>query len=447
MKNGLACYSLLLLALILVPAPATFASTKLYVNGVVGNDSNDCLSQQAACKTIGHAISLAASGDSILVAAATYAESLNIGISLNIVGSGAATTIIEGGGFRGATISSATANVILSNLTIRNNHVSTQCETPGGGGVYNIGTLTIMNSIISGNTAFGANSRLINVGCGVDGGGIFNSGTLTIDDSAVSGNSVTVGGCYLVGTFSSATGGAIWSSGTLTINNSTITGNTAISHECTSHNHLSLLGGIFQYSGSATINESTISSNRPSGIQGSTLTVNNSTITGNTGSGIAGSTLTINNSTITGNTWGINDFRTLTVSNGTISGNSGFGIFINNGATATLQNSIVANNSTANCRGTMASHGYNLSSDGTCNFNARGDLNNHDPLLGKLQNNGGPTQTMALLPGSPAIDGGNPSGCTDAQGHLLKTDQRGMPRPDREDVVGCDKGAFESQTD
>ena len=95
----------------------------------------------------------------------------------------------------------------------------------------------------------------------------------------------------------------------------------------------------------------------------------------------------------------------------------------------------------------MTSHGYNLSSDGTCNFNARGDLNNHDPLLGPLQNNGGPTQTMALLPGSPAIDAGNPSGCTDGQGHLLKTDQRGMPRPDREDIVGCDMGAYERQSD
>jgi hypothetical protein len=439
--------NLISVAALVLFAPSVKASTTLYADGVSGNDSNTCTSPTTACKTIGHAISIAASGDSILVAAAPYAESLNIGISLNIVGSGAATTIIEGGGFRGATISSATAHVILSNLTIRNNHVSTQCETPGGGGVYNIGTLTIMNSIISGNTAFGANYRLINVGCGVDGGGIFNSGTLTIDNSTVSANSVTVGGCYLVGTFSSATGGAIWSSGTLTINNSTITGNTAVSDECTSHNHLSLLGGIFQYSGSATINESTISSNRPLGIQGSILTVNNSSIIGNTGSGIAGSTLTINNSTITGNGWGINDFRTLTVSNGTISGNSAVGIFINNGATATLQNSIVANNPTANCIGTMASHGYNLSSDGTCNFNAPGDLNSHDPLLGPLQNNGGPTQTMALLPGSPAIDGGNPNGCTDGSGHLLTTDQRGMPRPDKEDARGCDIGAYERQSD
>jgi hypothetical protein len=64
-----------------------------------------------------------------------------------------------------------------------------------------------------------------------------------------------------------------------------------------------------------------------------------------------------------------------------------------------------------------------------------------------LQNNGGPTDTMALLPGSPAIDSGNPGGCTDGQGHLLKTDQRGKPRPDKEDASGCDVGAYERQSD
>jgi hypothetical protein len=61
----------------------------MVVNGVGGSDSNDCRSSLTACKTIGHAISLAASGDSINVAAATYVEDLTIGISLNVIGSGA----------------------------------------------------------------------------------------------------------------------------------------------------------------------------------------------------------------------------------------------------------------------------------------------------------------------------------------------------------------------
>jgi hypothetical protein len=80
-------------------------------------------------------------------------------------------------------------------------------------------------------------------------------------------------------------------------------------------------------------------------------------------------------------------------------------------------------------------------------LNGTGDLNNTDPKFGPLQNNGGPTETMALLSGSPAIDAGNPSGCTDAKGNLLKTDQRGMARPDVEDKRGCDMGAYESQSD
>jgi hypothetical protein len=74
-------------------------------------------------------------------------------------------------------------------------------------------------------------------------------------------------------------------------------------------------------------------------------------------------------------------------------------------------------------------------------------LNNTDPQLGPLQDNGGATQTMALPSGSAAVDAGNPSGCTNGDGDLLKTDQRGMPRPDKEDKGGCDMGAYERQSD
>ena len=127
---------------------------------------------------------------------------------------------------------------------------------------------------------------------------------------------------------------------------------------------------------------------------------------------------------------------------------TGGGIFSEiNGTKAVLQNSIVASNGGSDCQGTMTSKGYNLSSDDSCSFNAPGDLNNTDPNLWPLQDNGGPTQTMAPLAGSPAIDTGNPDGCTDGHHDLLKTDQRGMPRPDTEDSGGCDRGAYESQSD
>jgi hypothetical protein len=72
-------------------------------------------------------------------------------------------------------------------------------------------------------------------------------------------------------------------------------------------------------------------------------------------------------------------------------------------------------------------------------------MNNINATLGPLQNNGGPSQTQALLPGSPAIDAGNPSGCTDGHGHLLKSDQRGRPCHDAEDTGGREMGAYESQ--
>jgi hypothetical protein len=96
-----------------------------------------------------------------------------------------------------------------------------------------------------------------------------------------------------------------------------------------------------------------------------------------------------------------------------------------------------------NCSGALGERaGYNLSSDGSCGLTQPTDITTTNPLLGPLANNGGPTQTMALLPGSPAIDHGgtHATGCP-------ATDQRGLPRPDAADGPEgqCDIGAFESQ--
>jgi hypothetical protein len=395
---------LLMFSLFLALASSALASTTWYVNGVSGSDSNNCLSATAACKTIGHAISLAVSGDSVRVAAATYTENLSIGFSLNVIGSGASTTIIDGGGVHTvATISSGTAHVTLSKFTIRHGLAA------NGAGVDNAGTLIINNSVISGNVAQSSTtfSR---------GGGVYNHGTLTVNNSTVRGNSA------------STDGGGIFNTGGMSINRSTITKNSTMGD-----------GGAIWNLGMVKINASTISGNTGGAILFST------------GGGIANSsTMTIVNSTISGNSvvrhgiGGIVNLQgTLTISNSTISENAG-GIYVNLG-TATLQNSIVANSSGGNCEGTITSNGYNLSSDSTCNFTSTGDLNNTDPRLGPLQNNGGPTQTMALPLASPAVDAGNPTGCTDGLGHLLKTDQRGKPRPDAEDTAGCDIGAYEYQ--
>jgi hypothetical protein len=99
-----------------------------------------------------------------------------------------------------------------------------------------------------------------------------------------------------------------------------------------------------------------------------------------------------------------------------------------------LMNTLLATNSPGgNCHGSITDLGHNLSSDGTCNFTNSGSLNNTDPKLGPLANNGGPTLTMALLSGSPAIDAGDASPAP-------LTDQRGFPRPAG---LAADIGAFE----
>jgi hypothetical protein len=224
----------------------------------------------------------------------------------------------------------------------------------------------------------------------------------------------------------------------MTINNSAISGNTA-ANDCRNFPCFTAGGGIYNKPfGQLTINNSTISGNSApigSGIYNirGTVTIKNTTINGNRGdSGLAADAV-------------FGSGGAVTMSNTTVAGNYGAGIVVTDSGTATLQNSIVANN-LVNCFG-VTSNGYNLSSDTNCKFNGPGDMNSIDPKLGPLQNNGGPTRTMALPSGSPAIDAGSPSGCSDSRGRLLKTDQRGMPRPDKEDTGGCDIGAYEQQSD
>jgi hypothetical protein len=407
--------TLLLTALSLALAPTAFASTTWYVNGISGSNSDNCMSPTTPCKTIGRAISLAASGDTVTVAAATYTENLTINIIVKVIGSGASTTIIDGGGVRNVvTISNTTAHVTLSKLTIRNG------KATSGGGINNSGTLTLTNSTVSGNWAPIPCIHIV-VFCELSagtasGGGIYNSGALIISNSIISGNHA---GSYCTGTPCSAFGGGIYNRGTLMIKNSTLTGNSA-GTACSTSTHCRVGVGAAFYT------------------FGGTVTLNNSTVDGSSAYRCSG---------VCSGTGGaiVNGSGNLAMNNSTVSGNSAGGIF--SGGTATLQNSIIANNSGTNCGGTITSHGYNLSSDGSCALGNSGDLNDTDPMLGPLQYNGGPTQTMALPSGSPAVDGGNPSGCTDGLGQLLKTDQRGNPRPDTEDRGGCDIGAYEHQSD
>lgn len=400
---------------ILFLLPSTSLASTWYVNGVTGDDGNSCKTKAAACATIGHAISLAASGDTVQIAASTYQENLIIPFNLTLNGAKAATTIIDGTNSANVFTVGTGISLALANLTIRNG-VGYQ----GGGGVDNAGTLTINKSNFYANTA-------------LSGGAVLNTGTVTISNSNISGNSPYFSG-------HSAGCGAIDNRGPMTITTTTFYTNYA--------NNNSTVGGAICNDAALTITGSTFYDNQSQGNyggyggaiynSGGTLAVTNSTFYLNsaTTSGGAiysdGGIVQISNST-----FGINAES---------SGGSG-GALANAGSSVMIQNSIVANYGYGgNCSGTITSSGYNISSDSSCAFNDSGDLNSTNPRLGPLHSNGGPTQTMALPKGSPALDAGNPSGCLDFSGNHLTTDQRGKPRPGGGETTGCDMGAYESQT-
>jgi len=191
----------------------------------------------------------------------------------------------------------------------------------------------------------------------------------------------------------------------------------------------------------------------------SNLIINHSTIHDNTSSSGAGlfnafGTMIIKNSTISGNIasgggGGINNLGGIIYTyNVTISNNTdttaGGGIHNEAGGTVTLENTILAGNSSnwANdCGGTIGTSGYNLIGDTSfCGFTpTTGDIYDIDPRLDPLANNGGLTPTHALLSTSPAIDSGNDATC-------FSTDQRDYSRPvdgDQDSTATCDMGAFE----
>jgi hypothetical protein len=122
--------------------------------------------------------------------------------------------------------------------------------------------------------------------------------------------------------------------------------------------------------------------------------------------------------------------------NGTNSGSAGKGYGGNIAQSGGLQwlNTIVAYGLSNNAYGSLTDLGRNISSDASCAFTGAGSLNNTAPLLGPLADNGGPTQTMALAPGSPAIDAAAPLAG-------INMDQRGSVRPFG---LAPDIGAYEA---
>ncbi len=311
----------------------------------------------------------------------------------------------------------------MSGLTIENGKA-----TNFGGGLINNGNLTLINVTITKNTVSGVNDW---------GGGIYSGGPMTINNCTISGNISGTHNPY---------GGGIVNDGPLTMTNSAISGNITGG----------VGGGIYFGGPGATLKNCTISGNTATnggGIYkaGFPVAVINSTISGNfsnvNGGGIfaASGTLGLFNVTVTGNT-----------ANSDGSG-VGIGGGVNNasGSTLNFQNSIIASNfsitdtggqfdilNNDDCSGTISSLTNNIMHDINSSYcTVTGPVTMADPNLGPLQDNGGPTFTHALLPGSPAIDAGNSSGCTDDLGAFITTDQRGLHRPEG---THCDEGAFEA---
>jgi hypothetical protein len=207
-------------------------------------------------------------------------------------------------------------------------------------------------------------------------------------------------------------------------------------------------GGILDYS-KLTIVDSAITNNEGTDGAGiavhGALTMSNSTISGNRstgdggGLGVVQGSATLTNTTISGNTASAggaiaNLHGSVTLDSVTIATNS-TGL---SGKTEAIQmrGSLIANLG-ANCVGAVQSTGHNASSDATCGLAVATDQQNADLRLGALADNGGPTQTHALLPGSAAIDKGGDGGTG-----CLAVDQRGIARPQG---AACDIGAFEME--
>ena len=331
---------------------------------------------------------------------------------------------------------SSEINVSIIGLTLDGGDVSGT-----GGAISSRENLTVFGSTISGNSTSGDVNN---------GGGIYSrDGDLIVTLSTISGNSTS--GLVALG------GGIANTSGNLTVSFSSISGN--FTSGIQSHG-----GGISSRFGNLTVSDSTVSGNFTLGTNANgaaiatntnlldteTTTITNSTITGNTSAGSGGGLynqdglMVIQSSTITSNTApagkgsgiasrGNSDTRT-EVASSIVAGNSQSDVDLVNGTT---------NNS-------FTSNGYNLigtsssTPNGLDNFTGTGDQTGVvNPGLGPLTDNGGPTLTHALLPGSTALDAGNST---------LTTDQRGLGVPiDLTGFVnavggnGSDVGAYEAQ--
>jgi len=338
------------------------------------------------------AIDASCYGDTIALGEEIFTEPFTVYKNVTVLGKGAGKSIVQAASepelatSRVITVTPGTETTI-EGLTIRygNATLGTFPEN-GGGGIFNQGILTLTHSTIFSNTA-------------EIGGGIFNLG----DSQTVSAN-ITF--CNFIENVA-YTGGGISNYG-----NVSGTAIAQITNSTFLTNHASGSGGgvsntAYMGSGSMTIANSTFSKNSATSVGGGIATDG---FMGNTSLLLKGSTLSENSAGASGGAIS-SQYSVLSLS------------------TSILSNS--TNGTDCDFLGTINDLNYNLVEDGSCGFPVGGD-----PLLGPLQDNGGPTWTHALLSGSPAIDAIPVGECS------FDTDQRGVARPQG---AGCDIGAFEFQ--
>ena len=358
--------------------------------------------------------------------------------------------------------SGTTGNLTLTSLTITGGRTTGGNEDGGGIRFDSDGALSLFNSTLSGNST---------TGTAADGGGIYtDSGSVSLSNSTLSGNSTS-------GDFSDG-GGIGTGSGDVSLVSSTLSGNSSGDDG----------GGISTVSGDVSLVSSTLSGNSSGDYGGGifadsgAVSLSNSTLSGNSSGGRGGGiynfsgSVSLFNSTLSGNSSGdygggiFTDDSTVLIVNSTITGNSAFrqggGISLladnyNDDERLTLHNSIVAGNTDNGTAPDVLAVGdvvndliveNSLIGDTTgseiTSATGTGNILNQAALLGPLSDNGGPTQTHALLSGSPAIDAGNDLLAVDADMTALTTDQRGGASTRIFDDptasgTGVDIGAFE----
>jgi uncharacterized protein YraI len=408
-----------------------------------GDDSNDCRTRTTACLTVNGALAKAAPGETIQIAAGTYvnhaeapqvANPVTIDKSINLVGSGADATVLDGGGITtvvliygpveatlrdmtltnggytpssvpggGLRVGNRETQVTLTNVIIRNNRA--QNEAYGGAGILNLGDLALYNVQVEDNIL---DVSAPHTGQGM-GGGIFNLGTLRMQGGTIRGNQVPA-----------------WRGGGLANGNHADKQASLFDVWIDDNMAGDFGGGILNNGGSMTIQRSTISHNRPEGIYHNgpgSLEIENSTVSGNLEAGIkASASFTLNFGTVSDNRFGIQWYPrgasdALDISNSIVAGNHDYSV--NSHAYVWIRDHRFS--------------GYHNLFD-TSEVGSGPIATVSDAGLAPLGDYGGSTLTHALRPDSPAIDF--------AGSECPISDQRFRPRP--RPLRGlCDSGAFE----